>query len=214
MRPSVRAHRRPADIDLDARRRRSSIRPATCSMPRAARSTRRTRPSASACRARTATPLPGDRPVHHRTGSGSSGSRSTPRHRGELALRESVPAEYLGLRDRQCQAKYDIVIWSWFGTSGLLLQIRSPTRSDVVGDSLWSNAATTSCTRAEQGGDDTSAKLIIDQMQQLFYDQAPYQMSTMTTSWTRTGRTGSPAGRPSRNGRGHANLRIQLSGSS
>ena len=76
-------------------------------------------------------------------------------------------------------ADYDLFIWSWYGSldPNALLQI---TLCDQIGsssDSLWCDPAYDKM-YADQNvaGDDQARKVIIDQMQNYFYDQAPYHL--------------------------------------
>jgi peptide/nickel transport system substrate-binding protein len=76
-------------------------------------------------------------------------------------------------------ASYDLFIWSWYGglDPNVLLQI---TLCDQIGsssDSLWCDP-TYDKLYADQNAatNDTDRKRIIDQMQQYFYDQAPYHL--------------------------------------
>ena len=78
------------------------------------------------------------------------------------------------------QLKYDMVIWGWVGDPdpNSLLQILTTEAISDSSDSQWSNPHVRPAVHAaERGADGRScASGLMDQMQQLFYDQAPYQM--------------------------------------
>jgi peptide/nickel transport system substrate-binding protein len=76
-------------------------------------------------------------------------------------------------------ADYDLFVWSWYGglDPNVLLQI---TLCDQIGsssDSLWCDPAYDKMYAAQNlATDDQARKAIIDEMQQYFYDQAPYHL--------------------------------------
>jgi peptide/nickel transport system substrate-binding protein len=81
--------------------------------------------------------------------------------------------------DPSYKADYDMFIWSWFETvePNTLLEVF---RCDEIGassDSLWCNHDYDKLYDQQNlAPDDQARKQIIDQMQQLFYDQAPYHI--------------------------------------
>ena len=81
--------------------------------------------------------------------------------------------------DNHYTATYDLFIWSWYGSPdpNALMQI---TLCDQIGsssDSQWCDPAYDKM-YADQNvaGDDQARKVIIDQIQNYFYDQAPYHL--------------------------------------
>lgn len=77
------------------------------------------------------------------------------------------------------QLKYDMVIWGWVGDPdpNSLLQILTTDAISDSSDSQWSNAAYDKLyTQQNEAATSAERKVYIDQMQQLFYDQAPYQI--------------------------------------
>ncbi len=81
--------------------------------------------------------------------------------------------------DNHYTADYDLFIWSWYGglDPNVLLQITMCDQIGTSSDSLWCNPDYDKL-YADQNvaGDDTARKAIIDQMQNMFYDQAPYHL--------------------------------------
>ena len=77
------------------------------------------------------------------------------------------------------QLKYDMVIWGWVGDPdpNSLLQILT---TDAIGDSSdsqWSNPQYDALyTQQNEAATPDARKTLMAQMQQLFYDQAPYQV--------------------------------------
>ena len=77
------------------------------------------------------------------------------------------------------QLKYDMVIWGWVGDPdpNSLLQILTTDAISDSSDSQWSNAAyDTLYTQQNEATTSDERKGYMTQMQQLFYDQAPYQI--------------------------------------
>jgi len=77
------------------------------------------------------------------------------------------------------QLKYDMVIWGWVGDPdpNSLLQILTTDAISDSSDSQWSNAAyDTLYTQQNEATTADERKGYMTQMQQLFYDQAPYQI--------------------------------------
>ena len=77
------------------------------------------------------------------------------------------------------QLKYDMVIWGWVGDPdpNSLLQILTTDAISDSSDSQWSNAAyDTLYTQQNEAATIDERKGYMTQMQQLFYDQAPYQI--------------------------------------
>jgi peptide/nickel transport system substrate-binding protein len=77
------------------------------------------------------------------------------------------------------QLKYDMVIWGWVGDPdpNSLLQILTTDAISDSSDSQWSNAAYDALyTQQNEATTSAERKGYMDQMQQLFYDQAPYQI--------------------------------------
>ena len=99
------------------------------------------------------------------------------RHRGELALRHHAAA---GGRATADKAKYDMFIWSWYGglDPNALLQIFLCDQIGTSSDSLWCNPDYDKLYDAAEPGAERpgSARSLMDQIQNLFYDQAPYHI--------------------------------------
>lgn len=77
------------------------------------------------------------------------------------------------------KAKYDLFIWSWYETvePNVLLQIFLCNQIGTSSDSLWCNHDYDKLYDQQNlAPNDQARKVIIDQMQQLFYDQAPYHI--------------------------------------
>jgi peptide/nickel transport system substrate-binding protein len=77
------------------------------------------------------------------------------------------------------QLKYDMVIWGWVGDPdpNSLLQILTTDAISDSSDSQWSNAAYDALyTQQNEATTSDERKGFMTQMQQLFYDQAPYQI--------------------------------------
>ncbi len=77
------------------------------------------------------------------------------------------------------QLKYDMVIWGWVGDPdpNSLLQILTTDAISDSSDSQWSNAAYDKLyTQQNEAATSEERKGFMTQMQQLFYDQAPYQI--------------------------------------
>ena len=77
------------------------------------------------------------------------------------------------------KAKYDMFIWSWYETvePNVLLQIFLCNQIGTSSDSLWCNQDYDKLYDEQNlAPNDTPRKALIDQMQQLFYDQAPYHI--------------------------------------
>jgi len=77
------------------------------------------------------------------------------------------------------QLKYDMVIWGWVGDPdpNSLLQILTTDAISDSSDSQWSNAQYDQLyTQQNEASTADSRKQLMGQMQQLFYDQAPYQI--------------------------------------
>ena len=77
------------------------------------------------------------------------------------------------------QLKYDMVIWGWVGDPdpNSLLQILTTEAISDSSDSQWSNAAYDALyTQQNEATTSDERKGFMTQMQQLFYDQAPYQI--------------------------------------
>jgi peptide/nickel transport system substrate-binding protein len=77
------------------------------------------------------------------------------------------------------QLDYDMVIWGWVGDPdpNALLQILLTSSIGSTSDSQWSNAQyDTLYDQQNQAGTDAERKSFMDQMQQIFYDQAPYDV--------------------------------------
>jgi peptide/nickel transport system substrate-binding protein len=77
------------------------------------------------------------------------------------------------------QLKYDMVIWGWVGDPdpNSLLQILTTDAISDSSDSQWSNAEYDQLYTQQNAAPTAEArKGFMDQAQQLFYDQAPYQM--------------------------------------
>jgi peptide/nickel transport system substrate-binding protein len=76
-------------------------------------------------------------------------------------------------------AKYDMFIWSWYETvePNVLMQVFMCDQIGSASDSLWCNKDYDQLyDQQNHATDDTARKAIIDQMQKLFYDQAPYHI--------------------------------------
>jgi peptide/nickel transport system substrate-binding protein len=86
-----------------------------------------------------------------------------------------TPPEY----DPPGTADYDLFIWSWYGSPdpNALLSI---TRCDQIGgssDSLWCHPPyDTLYDRQNLAADDNERKRLMDELQNMFYDQAPYHL--------------------------------------
>jgi peptide/nickel transport system substrate-binding protein len=77
------------------------------------------------------------------------------------------------------KARYDLFIWSWYETvePNVLLQIFLCNQIGTSSDSLYCNPAYDKLYDEQNlASDDLQRKALIDQMQQLFYDQAPYHI--------------------------------------
>jgi peptide/nickel transport system substrate-binding protein len=77
------------------------------------------------------------------------------------------------------KAKYDMFIWSWYETvePNVLLQIFLCNQIGTSSDSLWCNHDYDKLYDEQNlAPTDAQRKVLIDQMQQLFYDQAPYHI--------------------------------------
>ena len=77
------------------------------------------------------------------------------------------------------QLKYDMVIWGWVGDPdpNSLLQILTTEAISDASDSQWSNPTYDQLyTQQNEAPTAEERKQLMTQMQQLFYDQAPYQM--------------------------------------
>ena len=76
-------------------------------------------------------------------------------------------------------AKYDMFIWSWYETvePNVLLQVFMCDQIGSASDSLWCNKEYDQLyDKQNHAKDDVERKALIDQMQKLFYDQAPYHI--------------------------------------
>jgi peptide/nickel transport system substrate-binding protein len=76
-------------------------------------------------------------------------------------------------------AKYDMFIWSWYETvePNVLMQVFLCDQIGTSSDSLWCNPEYDSLYEEQNlAADDQERKRLIDQMQQLFYDEAPYHI--------------------------------------
>jgi peptide/nickel transport system substrate-binding protein len=81
--------------------------------------------------------------------------------------------------DNHYTADYDIFIWSWYGgpDPNVLLQITLCNQIGTSSDSLWCNPAYDKLYDEQNTApDDKARKAIIDQMQQMFYTEAPYHL--------------------------------------
>ena len=77
------------------------------------------------------------------------------------------------------QLNYDMVIWGWAGDPdpNTLLQILETSAIGSTSDSQWSNPQYDALfDQQNQATNDADRKALITQMQQLFYDQAPYDI--------------------------------------
>ncbi len=77
------------------------------------------------------------------------------------------------------KADYDLFIWSWYETvePNTLLQIFLCNQIGTSSDSLYCNPDYDKLyDEQNQAADDTTRKSIMDQMQQMFYDESPYQI--------------------------------------
>jgi peptide/nickel transport system substrate-binding protein len=77
------------------------------------------------------------------------------------------------------QLNYDMVIWGWAGDPdpNALLQILLTSAIGSSSDSQWSNPQYDQLyVQQNQAASDADRKMYMDQMQQLFYDQAPYDI--------------------------------------
>ncbi len=77
------------------------------------------------------------------------------------------------------KADYDMFIWSWYETvePNTLLQVFLCDQIGSSSDSLWCNKDYDALYEKQNlATDDVSRKAIIDEMQQMFYDQSPYQI--------------------------------------
>ncbi len=77
------------------------------------------------------------------------------------------------------QLDYDMVIWGWVGDPdpNALLQILLTSSIGSTSDSQWSNAQYDQLYDTQnQAPTDAARKAAMDQMQQIFYDQAPYDV--------------------------------------
>jgi peptide/nickel transport system substrate-binding protein len=77
------------------------------------------------------------------------------------------------------QLDYDMVIWGWVGDPdpNALLQILLTSSIGSTSDSQWSNAQYDQLyDEQNQAATDAERKTYMDQMQQIFYDQAPYDI--------------------------------------
>ena len=77
------------------------------------------------------------------------------------------------------QLDYDMVIWGWVGDPdpNALLQILTTSSIGSTSDSQWSNAQYDQLyDQQNQAATDADRKAAMDQMQQIFYDQAPYDI--------------------------------------
>lgn len=88
--------------------------------------------------------------------------------------------EYLdGSKPAKGQLKYDMVVWAWQGDPdpNALLEILTTSTIGNTSDSQWSNAQYDQLyDQQNQAGTDAERKTYMAQMQQLFYDQAPYHI--------------------------------------
>ena len=88
--------------------------------------------------------------------------------------------EYLdGSKPTKGQLKYDAVIWGWTGDPdpNALLTILTTSSIGNTSDSQWSNAQYDALfDRQNQAANDADRHAAMTQMQQLFYDQAPYEI--------------------------------------
>jgi peptide/nickel transport system substrate-binding protein len=76
-------------------------------------------------------------------------------------------------------AKYDMFIWSWYETvePNVLLQVFLCNQIGTSSDSLWCNPEYDKLYDEQNlATDDQARKKLIDQMQDLFYEQAPYHI--------------------------------------
>ncbi len=76
-------------------------------------------------------------------------------------------------------AKYDMFIWSWYETvePNVLLQVFLCNQIGTSSDSLWCNPDYDKLYDQQNvAPDDQARKKLIDQMQELFYEQAPYHI--------------------------------------
>ena len=81
--------------------------------------------------------------------------------------------------DASYKADFDLFIWSWYETvePNTLLQVFLCDQIGSSSDSLWCNPEYDKLYEQQNlAADDQARKVIIDQMQQLFYDQAPYHI--------------------------------------
>jgi peptide/nickel transport system substrate-binding protein len=81
--------------------------------------------------------------------------------------------------DPSYKANYDMFIWSWYETvePNVLLQIFLCNQIGTSSDSLWCDPEYDKLYDQQNlAADDQQRKQIIDQMQQMFYDQAPYHI--------------------------------------
>ncbi|HYC06912.1 MAG TPA: hypothetical protein VEG29_03215, partial [Candidatus Binatia bacterium] len=81
--------------------------------------------------------------------------------------------------DPSYKAQYDMFIWSWYETvdPNTLLQVFLCNQIGTSSDSLWCNPQYDQLyDQQNTAPNDQARKAIIDQMQQLFYDQAPYHI--------------------------------------
>ncbi len=77
------------------------------------------------------------------------------------------------------QLDYDMVIWGWVGDPdpNALLQILLTSSIGSTSDSQWSNAQYDQLyDQQNQAATDAERKTFMDQMQQIFYDEAPYDI--------------------------------------
>jgi peptide/nickel transport system substrate-binding protein len=77
------------------------------------------------------------------------------------------------------KAKYDMFIWSWYETvePNVLLQVFLCDQIGSSSDSLWCNKDYDALyDKQNHAADDQERKQLIDQMQNLFYDEAPYHI--------------------------------------
>ncbi len=81
--------------------------------------------------------------------------------------------------DPSYKADFDMFIWSWYETvePNVLLQVFLCDQIGLSSDSLWCNHEYDSLYDQQNvASNDQDRKRIIDEMQQLFYDQAPYHI--------------------------------------
>jgi peptide/nickel transport system substrate-binding protein len=108
---------------------------------------------------------------------GQIGIKVTPRSVDDDTL---TTTEYLDSSiPAKGQLKYDMVIWGWVGDPdpNSLLQILTTSAIGDSSDSQWSNAQYDQLyTQQNEAATADARKQLMGQMQQLFYDQAPYQI--------------------------------------